>query len=259
MTDEPNQDKTPPAPPERTPPAPPELPPEPPTWDLTFSNVLDRLLKRPLSLLDRFEIASDRGSLAKQIILIAIVCLTIFGFVAGLFSGGQQLWAAPLKIVFGVLFSGLLCLPSLYIFTCLGGLDSKFTSVAGVLAAMLALLSLLLVGFAPVVWLFSASTESAGFIGGLCTLLWLVCAGFGIHLVQKSAKVLGLKNTSTLAIWSAIFILVTLQMPTTLRPILGTSDQFLNLEEKRFFLHYWGEQLSGRSSSYDEGQADAQR
>ena len=33
-------------------------------------------------------------------------------------------------------------------------------------------------------------------------------------------------------------------MPTTLRPILGKSDKFLNLEEKQFFVEYWGNQLS---------------
>ena len=36
-----------------------------------------------------------------------------------------------------------------------------------------------------------------------------------------------------------VFILVTLQLSTSLRPILGRSDKFLTLDEKKFFLQHW--------------------
>jgi heme/copper-type cytochrome/quinol oxidase subunit 1 len=48
-----------------------------------------------------------------------------------------------------------------------------------------------------------------------------------------------------LTIWSIVFLLVTLQMTTTLRPILGRSEVFLS-QEKKFFLQHWGES-SGKS------------
>ena len=41
-------------------------------------------------------------------------------------------------------------------------------------------------------------------------------------------------------------------MPTTLRPIVGESDTFLKLDEQRFFLGYWGEQLSGEAEEMTE-------
>jgi hypothetical protein len=54
-----------------------------------------------------------------------------------------------------------------------------------------------------------------------------------------------------LNIWAIIFMLVTLQMTTTLRPIIGESEsgKFLNLEEKRFFIPYWFEVMEGESTS----------
>lgn len=33
--------------------------------------------------------------------------------------------------------------------------------------------------------------------------------------------------------------------------IIGESDKLLNLEEKRFFLRYWGEQMSGEALGVD--------
>ena len=108
-----------------------------------------------------------------------------------------------------LLFSGVICLPSLYIFTCMGGLDAKFSTVSGMLCALIALSGLLLVGFAPVVWLFSVSSTSATFLGVLLIVLWLICACFGLSLVFRSGHALGMTNTGHFAFWCLIFLLVT--------------------------------------------------
>ncbi|MBT7959267.1 MAG: hypothetical protein HN759_08025, partial [Akkermansiaceae bacterium] len=139
----------------------------------------------------------------------------------------------------GVFFSGLICLPSLYIFGALGGMDAKFPSVAGLMLTFLAITSLLLVGFAPVVWLFSTSSNSLVFFGFLSLAIWMVCLLFGLRVISRASRSMGGGHGGHLAIWAIIFATVTLQMTTSLRPIIGKSDKFLNLEEKRFFLGYW--------------------
>jgi hypothetical protein len=250
MTDEPNK----PLPPEIPAPAPPSHPrpePGPPAGyeamegGFAPANILNKLLRKPLSLIHTLETSDEGAKLPVRLLLIAVASLAIFGLVVGSFSAGTQLWAAPLKIIGGFLFSALICLPSLYIFTCLGGLDAKFRTVGGLLCCMVALTSLLLVGFAPVVWLFSVSSNSIGFMGFLLVALWILCAGFGLTLVFRAGRTLGMQGSGHLVIWCFVFLLVTLQMPTTLRPVIGKSDQFLNLEEKRFFLQYWSEQITG--------------
>jgi hypothetical protein len=221
-------------------------------------NILNKLLKKPLSIIHNVETDESGRTIPLRLLLISIVSLAVFGFVVGTFSWHHQLWAAPVKIVGGLLFSGLICLPSLYIFACLGGLDAKFRTIVGVLCGLIALSALLLLGFAPVVWLFSVSSTSVAFLGFLLLALWIVCAGFGLVLVFRAGRALGMTNTGHLLVWCGVFLLVTLQMTTTLRPIIGTSDQFLNFEEKKFFLLYWGEQLSGaanRRESYGEPEA----
>ena len=210
-----------------------------------FPNIINKLLKKPLSLIYNLEMDDESGrNIPVRLLFISIGCLAVFGLVVGTFSWERQLWAAPLKIVSGLLFSGLICLPSLYIFACLGGLNARFRTIVGVLCGLIALSALLLVGFAPVVWLFSVSSTSVTFLGILLLTLWIVCASFGLVLVFRAGRALGMTNTGPLVVWCGVFLLVTLQMTTTLRPIIGSGDKLVNFEEKKFFLAYWGEQLT---------------
>ena len=236
-----------------TPPLPPPLRPNPRDPQEGFEpleggsdlpNIINKLLKKPLSIIHKVETEEDGGRIPLRLLFISVVCLAVFGLVVGTFSWEHQIWAAPVKIVSGLLFSGLICLPSLYIFACLGGLDAKFRTIVGVLCGLIALSGLLLVGFAPVVWLFSVSSNSIAFLGFLLLALWFVCAGFGLVLVFRAGRALGMTNTGHLVVWCGVFLLVTLQMTTTLRPIVGTSDKFVNFEENKFFLAYWSEQLN---------------
>ncbi|MBN98403.1 MAG: hypothetical protein CME16_04005 [Gemmatimonadetes bacterium] len=209
----------------------------------SFSNLLSKLLRKPLSIFHELETKEVLWKIPITLILIAVVSLTVFGFVVGTFSWGDQIWAAPLKIVSGLMFSALICLPSLYIFTCIGGLEARFSTVVGMLCSIVALSGLLLVGFAPAVWLFSVSSTSAIFIGFMLLALWIICVGFGFTLVFRVGKAMGMTNTGHLLVWCLIFLLVTVQMTTTLRPIVGESDRLFNFEEKKFFLQYWSEEL----------------
>ena len=209
----------------------------------SFSNLLSKLLRKPLSIFHELETKDVLWKIPITLILISVVSLTVFGLVVGTFSWGNQIWAAPLKIVSGLMFSALICLPSLYIFTCIGGLEARFSTVVGMLCSIVALSGLLLVGFAPVVWLFSVSSTSSAFIGFMLLALWMICVGFGFNLVFCAGRAMGMTNTGHLLVWCFIFLLVTVQMTTTLRPIVGKSESLFNFEEKKFFLQYWSEEL----------------
>ena len=212
-----------------------------PMEDTGFSHILNHLLKKPLSVIYEITHVSkiSQKSPLSALLIITLVSLTIFGIVLGMFSSGTQLWAAPVKVIGGVFFSGLICLPSLYIFGALGGMDAKVQHIVGLMLTFLAITSLLLVGFAPVVWLFSTSSNSLVFFGFLSLSIWILCLIFGLRVVTRASKSMGGGKGGHLRIWAVIFMLVTLQMTTTLRPFIGKSDTFLNLEEKRFFLVHW--------------------
>jgi len=66
-------------------------------------------------------------------------------------------------------------------------------------------------------------------------------------LISAMGRFLTGSTQSHLKLWGFIFVLVCLQMMTTLRPILGKSDRFLP-NEKKFFLAYWTETLREESA-----------
>src|SRR6202035_5824704 len=125
----------------------------------SLAAVIEALLKYPGRII--YELQNERrAGLAIWLLLLALLGMATYGVVVGSFSGGPQIWIAPVKIGLGTLLSILICLPSLYIFACLGGIDARLGTVIGVLFAAVGLTALLLIGFAPVAWIFSQSTDS---------------------------------------------------------------------------------------------------
>jgi len=175
--------------------------------------------------------------LIAAMLFTSVVCSLIYGVIVGTFSGGVQFWAAPVKVAAGLLISALICLPSLYIFACLSGSQARLFEVVGLVAGLLLLMTVLLIGFAPVAWVFSQSTESVAAMGALHVAFWFISTCFGIRFLnagfaQQSRSGDGLK------VWTVIFLLVMAQMTAALRPIVGTADTFLPTE-KKFFVTHW--------------------
>lgn len=182
------------------------------------------------------------GRLIAAMLFIALLCAVVYGVVVGTFSMGTQLWAAPVKIAGGLLASALICLPSLYIFTCLSGSRARLVEVFGLIAGLLMLTTILLIGFAPVAWIFSASTNSLAWMGALHLAFWGIATIFGIRFLAAGFSHSNAKSNAGLSVWIVIFLLVALQMTTALRPILGTAPTFLPTE-KKFFISHWFDNL----------------
>lgn len=192
------------------------------------------------------------GRLIGGMLFVSLVCSLVYGVIAGSFSMGTQLWAAPVKIAGGLLIAALICLPSLYIFTCLSGSRARLIEICGLVAGLLMLMTILLVGFAPVAWLFSQSTESYVWMGALHLGFWFIATCFGIRFVVAGFSHSQARATAGLNTWILIFMLVALQMTTALRPIIGTAETFLP-NEKKLFLNYWGECIRSPQSKAENG------
>jgi hypothetical protein len=160
----------------------------------------------------------------------------------GTFSGGTQLWAAPVKIAGGLMISALICLPSLYIFTCLSGSQARLIEICGLLSGLLVLMTILLIGFGPVAWIFSQSTESLAWMGTLHLIFWFIATIFGLRFLEAGFSHSNARSHAGFYTWVIVFLLVAVQMTTALRPILGKSDTFLPTQ-KEFFVSHWGDCL----------------
>lgn len=216
---------------------------EPLPDQIGIKSLFEALLRRPADLAGHQSI--DTPATLGRLAVMAFVAILVFGFVLGTFAYHEQLWAAPLKLGVGLLFAGIICFPSFYIFSCLAGSTASAGRLASLLGATLALAGLLLLGFAPAVWIFTQGTSSFGFMGTLSIGSWLVALGFAFRFATTALKVQGARQRGPIVIWCGIFLLVTLQLTTSLRPILGRSDRLLT-DEKKFFLQHWSE-TAGKS------------
>ena len=200
--------------------------------------VVDALLKTPESVVNQLKTGQFKKTLF-ILLGIFILCHAIYGLIVGSFSGNEQWFAAPIKIVGGAIFSALLCYPSLYIFACLSGTNITPSQILALLTGGLTLTSILLLGFAPVAFIFTFSIQTVAFMGFVHLLIWAISLYFGLlYIIAGLVRLGSRQNSSFLKIWCAILILTLLQMTTTLRPIIGESDSFLT-HEKRFFIVHW--------------------
>ena len=94
----------------------------------TLGASLETLLRRPGSIVH--ELREGNRTVLGWLVVTAAVSLLLFGLLLGAFSGGVQWIASPLKVLGGALASAVICLPSFYVFSCLGGADMH-ASIAG--------------------------------------------------------------------------------------------------------------------------------
>ena len=241
-------------------PTPPQIPPqyppltprspllalgESPEEQLAIPNAataIEAILRQPRRVMYQLR-QPGAGQLIFWMLLVSLVCSLVYGVVVGTFSMHDQLWAAPVKIAGGLLISALICLPSLYIFACLSGSRARLVELCGLVCGLLMLMTILLIGFAPVAWLFSQSTQSANWMGVLHLSFWGIATLFGLRFLEAGFSHSQARSNSGFHTWVVIFVLVVLQMTTALRPIVGTAGTFLP-EKRQFFVSHWGDCLT---------------
>jgi len=204
-------------------------------------SAIESILRHPRRVMFQLR-QPGAGKLIATMLFATVIFSLIYGVIVGSFSGGMQWWAAPVKISGGLLVSTIICLPSLYIFGCLSGSQARLIEICGLVAGLLMLMTLLLIGFAPVAWLFSQSTESLNWMGTLHLIFWGIATAFGLRFLEAGFSHSKASSNAGLFTWIIIFVLVALQMTTALRPILGKSDKFFPTG-KQFFVSHWNDCL----------------
>jgi hypothetical protein len=206
---------------------------------------VESLLRQPRRLMFQLR-QPGAGKLIGAMLFATVVCALVYGVVIGSFSGGDQWWAAPVKVGAGLLIATLICLPSLYIFACLSGSQARVIEILGLVVGLLLLMTILLIGFAPVAWLFSQSTESVVWMGVLHLVFWGISTLFGLRFLEAGFSHSNARTNAGLNTWVVIFVLVILQMTTALRPLVGNSETLLPTQ-KKFFISHWSDCM-GESS-----------
>jgi hypothetical protein len=199
--------------------------------------VIESALRQPRRLMCQLRQPAAAGLIGRMV-LVSVACSLVYGLVLGTFSMHQQLWMDPLKVAGGFLVACLICVPSLYILACLSGSSAGLSEVCGLVSGMLMITTLLLVGLAPVAWLFSESTESLNWMGTLHLAFLGIALIFGLRFLAAGFRHSRARTNAGVVSWALIFLLVVLQMTTTIRPLVGPSTSF-KPAPKQFFLSHW--------------------
>lgn len=167
----------------------------------------------------------------------------LYGAAAGMFQGGTQIAVAAWKGVAIAAMALLLCAPSLYVFGALAGARWTPAAFRAVATGLLATLGMLLGGLLPIAWLFSSSSRFLGTVVWIHVLLWIVALGLAFRFLSGAFRELGARGGSFL--WLVLFLIVSFQVTTLLRPVLWrpAGAPVLRLDEKKGFFEHFGDVL----------------
>lgn len=213
---------------------------------------LSELLKAP----DRYALGivggGDVGPRIALALAAAAAGFALYFFAAGFFAEWRIALLDAAKGAGVALFAFALCLPSLYVFSCVSGATLRAGQIVAAGAACLATAGMLLAALAPVLWLFAVSSSSAAFVTALAVLLAVPAVWLAVRPAIGLQTAGGVRSTAGLRLWLAVLAVVALQTVTLLRPMLsapkGTTEGEAAAEsaaapatppEKMFFLEHF--------------------
>ena len=179
------------------------------------------------------------GAQGAFLLLLALGGAAIFGFGAGCFVDWQVALLDAVKAGGVVLFSYLLCLPTLYVFASIAGCKVGFVRLALVGLVILSGIGCILAALAPVLWLFAVSTESLAFFVLLSLALVIVAVVLGARTLGGAVKAQVVDRPTGLSAWFVIFLVVALQAITLVRPMLSPIGSAREPDGKCFFLTHF--------------------
>ena len=231
------------------PPAPPPLPEPPPPPKPRGAGFLGRLaliewlLKYRDHLFEDILSGTNLGRYILDAFLVTLLGTVFYGFVAGVSIGGWQILYDPIKMPWILIFTLLLCLPSLYVFSCYLGSRLDLLQTCALAFNSTAVVSTILIGFAPIVWFFMFTAPGSHHFAVLINVMVFAIAGiFGVQFLGRGARALHRNVEERRAMgkvvtwWVVLYAVVGAQMSWLLRPYFTPTDVFIRPRAGNFFV-----------------------
>ncbi len=202
---------------------------------------LGELLRAPGEVMGFADGKAHYWRLAVFLVLVTVVGCALFGFAVGSFVDLKVAALDAAKMVGIAVFSFVLCFPTLYVFATISGSKLSASRLAVLGLVCTATLGSLLAALAPILWLFSVSTEKVAFIVVLSCFLAALSLAFVVCPITAAAEKKIVANKAGLHLWLVVFAVVALQTVTLVRPMLAPIGTPRTPEGKCFFLMHFGE------------------
>ena len=204
---------------------------------------LGELLRAPGEVMGFADGRAHYWRLAVFLALVSAVGCALFGFAIGSFVDLKVAALDAAKMVGIAVFSFVLCFPTLYVFATISGSKLSASRLAVLGLVCTATLGSLLAALAPILWLFSVSTENVAFIVVLSCFLAALSLAFVVCPITAAAEKKIVANKAGLHLWLVVFAVVALQTVTLVRPMLAPIGTPRTPEGKCFFLMHFGDSV----------------
>ena len=197
-------------------------------------DVLMQLLRDRSSFLTEIENNKYIDRKIVSLLVCSSLFLALYGAILGSTHGGLQIISSAFKLPALYLLTLLICLPTLYFMDVVLGSKQTFSQYVALLLASVAMMSVMLFGFAPVTLFFRLSIDDYWFF----LLLNIIVLGFtgivGIgffyrsmmSLIEKEQLGKASKNRYKLITgWLFLYGFVGSQLGWTLRPFVGSPNE----------------------------------
>lgn len=203
---------------------------------MAFFEILMQLLRDREAFLTEIE---NRKYLDKKIVAL-LFCSSIFiafyGAIIGSTSGGLQMLSSAFKLPALYLLTLLICLPTLYFLDIIFGSKRTFDQYLALLMASMAMISVMLLGFAPVTIFFRLSINDYNFFRLLNVVVFSLTGVIGIKFFYRSMKRLIEKEAESsdnryklIKAWLFLYGFVGSQLGWTLRPFFSSPNASFSL------------------------------
>ncbi len=209
-------------------------------------NVVMTLLRERQQFLEEIKTGVKLKSKLIGLLVSSTVFFGIYGAIIGSSSSPLQALISAVKLPALYLLTLIICFPTLYFFNVMFGSKRTFQQYLTLLMTAMAMISVLMFGFAPVALFFLLSTNDYNFFLLLNVIIMAITGGLGVKFFYEGMQYFSLEDTegkelrlNILRFWLALYAFVGTQLGWTLRPFFGSPGipfQLLRERESNFYV-----------------------
>ncbi|MGB7711272.1 MAG: actin-binding WH2 domain-containing protein [Microcoleus sp.] len=183
------------------------------------------------------------------LLISSTVFFAIYGAILGASSTWMQCLVSAIKLPALYLLTLIICFPTLYFFNVMFGSKRTFEQYLALLMTAMAMISILLFGFAPVSLFFLISSTNYTFFLLLNIAIMAITGFLGISFFYQGMQSLSEEDgegkeirLNILRFWLGLYAFVGTQLGWTLRPFFGSPGKAFELfrnRESNFYLSVW--------------------
>lgn len=192
-----------------------------------FSIVMD-LLRERQQFLEELRQGVRLQPKILGLLISSCVFFAIYGGIIGASNTWQQAIMSAVKLPALYIVTVIICFPTLYFFNVMFGSKRSFEQYLALLMTAVALIGVLLLGFAPISLFFLISTYDYQFFKLLNVAIFGLTGFLGINFLYQGMQLLSKEDPEGLEIrskilqfWLILYAFVGCQLAWTLRPFFG--------------------------------------